>query len=136
MRDNVIAVTESSDHDRVVSVSRLQKVVHKIEHMHEKTYENVYIWSDGMRSQFRPRCIFKLLASKCPMDGKGGAIKNVILRKVKSGQLVVHSPLEFSEPVTKFVPSIHSVYLPENENFVKPEDVSIGWKDQSNVENT
>ena len=34
--DNVIVVTESSDHDRVASVSCLQKVVHKLEHMHEK----------------------------------------------------------------------------------------------------
>ena len=95
MNDDVIVVTESSDHDRVASMSRLQKVVHKIKHMHEKTYENVYIWSDGMGSQFRPRYIFKLLASKCTMDGMGGMIKNVILRKVKFGQLVVHSPLEF-----------------------------------------
>ena len=45
--DNAIAVTESSDHDRVASMNCLQKVVHKIEHMHEKTYENVYVWSDG-----------------------------------------------------------------------------------------
>ena len=46
INNNVIVVTESSDHDRVTSMSCLQKVVHKIEHMHEKTYENVYIWSD------------------------------------------------------------------------------------------
>ena len=43
--DNVIVVTESSNHDRVASISFLQKVIHKIEHMHEKTYENVYVWS-------------------------------------------------------------------------------------------
>ena len=48
MNDNVIVVTESSDHDRVASMSRLQNVVHKIEHMHEETYQKVYIWSDGM----------------------------------------------------------------------------------------
>ena len=29
------------------------------------------------------------------MDGIGGTVKNVILRKVKSGQLVVRSPLNF-----------------------------------------
>ena len=66
-----------------------------------------------MGSQSRYRYIFKLLASKGPMDGIGEMVKNVILRKVKSSQLVVHSPLE---AVAKFVPSIHSVYLPENEN--------------------
>ena len=35
-KDNVIVVTESSNHDKVASMSCLQKVVHKIEHMHEK----------------------------------------------------------------------------------------------------
>ena len=48
-----------------------------------------YVKSDGMGSQFRSRYIFKLLASKGPMDGIGGTVNNVILRKVKSGQLVV-----------------------------------------------
>ena len=70
------------------------------------------------------------------MDRKGGTVKNVILRKVKSGQLVVHSPLEASEALTKFAPSIHSVYLPENENIVEPEDVSMARKNRLNVENT
>ena len=60
--DNVIVVTENSDHDRVASMSCLQKVVLKIEHMHEKTYENVYFWSDGMGSQFRSHYIFKIIS--------------------------------------------------------------------------
>ena len=64
--DHVIVVTESFDHDRVASISCLQKVIHKIEHAHKKTYQNVYIWSDGMGSQFISRYIFKLLASKAP----------------------------------------------------------------------
>ena len=116
VRNDVIIVTENSDHDRVVSMSCLQKVAHKIEHLREKMYENVYVWSDGMGSQSRSRYIFKLLASKGPMDGIGETVKNVILRKVNSGQLLVHFPLKFSEAVTKCVPLIHSVYLPENEN--------------------
>ena len=41
--NNVIVVTESSDHDKVASMSCLQKVVHKIKHIHEKTYENFYV---------------------------------------------------------------------------------------------
>ena len=65
--DNVIVVTESSDHDRVASIGYLLKVIHKIEHMQKKTYENVYVWSNGMGSQFISRYIFKLLASKGPM---------------------------------------------------------------------
>ena len=52
------------------------------------------------------------------MDGIGGTVKIVIFRKVKSSQLVVHSPFEFSQAVKKFVPSIRSVYLPENESIV------------------
>ena len=81
-----------------------------------------------MGSQFRSRYIFKLLASKSPMEGIGGEVKNVILRKVKSGQLLVHSPLDVSEAVTKYVPSIHSAYPPENENLVDPEDISMARK--------
>ena len=81
-----------------------------------------------MGSQFRSHYIFKLLASKDAMHGIGRTVKNVILRKVKSGQLVVHSPLEVSKAVTKFVPSIHSVYLPESENIVQPEDISMARK--------
>ena len=65
--DNVIVVTENSDHDKVASISFLQKFIHKIAHMYEKTYENVYVWSDGMGSQFISRYIYKLLASKGPM---------------------------------------------------------------------
>ena len=62
------------------------------------------------------------------MDGIREVVKNVIFRKVKSGVLVVHSLLEVCEAVTKFVPSIHSVYLPGNENIVKPEDISMARK--------
>ena len=72
----------------------------------KKTYKKFYVLGDGMGSQYRSRYIFKLLASKGPIGGIGGTAKNVILRKVKSGQLVVHSPLEVSETVTKFAPSI------------------------------
>ena len=62
------------------------------------------------------------------MDRLGGTVKNVIIRKIKFGQLVVHSPIEFSEAVTKFVSSIHCVCVAENENIVKPEDISMARK--------
>ena len=32
------------------------------------------------------------------------------------------------DAMQKFVPSIHSVYLPENENIVKPQDKSMARK--------
>ena len=78
----IIVATEISDHDRVASMSSLQKVVHKIEHMNKKMSENPYVWSDGMGSQFRFFYIFKLLTGKGPMDGIGETVRNVILRKV------------------------------------------------------
>ena len=41
---------------------------------------------------------------------------------------MVYSPLEFSEAEAKFVPSIHSAYLPENANIFEPEDTSKARK--------
>ena len=42
---------------------------------------------------------------KVPMDDVIETIKNVIFRKVKSGQIVVHTPKEFSDAAIKFVSS-------------------------------
>ena len=81
-----------------------------------------------MEWKSRSRFISKLLASKDAIDGIEGTVKNVIRRKVKFGQLVVHSPLEFSEAVAKFAPSICSVYQPESDNIVEPEDISMARK--------
>ena len=124
---NTNVVTESFYHDRVASMGCLQKVVLKIKYMHEILHEDVYVWSDGMTSQFRSHYVSKLLVStllpgktlpwhynerhhgRGPMNGIGGMAKNVISRKVKSGQLVVYSRFEFSGAMTKFVPSIHSL---------------------------
>ena len=58
-------------------------------------------------------------------QGTEKTVKNVTLRKPKPGESVVHSLLEFSKSVTKFLSSIHSVHLPENENIVEPEDISM-----------
>ena len=60
---------------------------------------------------------------KVPMDDVGGTIKNVIFRKVKSGQIVAHTPKEFSDAAMKFVPSIMIVYLPESDEIVEPESI-------------
>ena len=139
-------VTKTSDHNRVAFMSCLQKVVYKVEYMYEKTCENVYARSDGMGSQIRHRNVFKLLAStvlpgktlpwyyneryhaKGPIDRLERTVKNAIFRKIKYGQLARYSKLESSETVRKFVPLIHSVYLPENENIVEPEDISKARK--------
>ena len=60
---------------------------------------------------------------KGPMDGVGGTIKNVIFRKVKLGQVVVHTPKEFFDAAMKFVPSIITVYLPRSNEIVEPESI-------------
>ena len=60
---------------------------------------------------------------KVPMDDVGGTIKNVIFRKVKSGQIVVHTPKEFSDAAMKFLPSIITVYLSRSNEIVKPESI-------------
>ena len=57
------------------------------------------------------------------MDDVGGTIKNAVLRKVKSGQIVVHTPKDFSDAAMKFVPSIISVYLPKLDEIVEPESI-------------
>ena len=57
------------------------------------------------------------------MDDVGGTTKNVIFRKVKSGQIVVHTPKEFSDAAMKFVSSIITVYLPKSDEIVKPESI-------------
>ena len=57
------------------------------------------------------------------MDDVGGTTKNVICRKVKSGQIVVHTPKEFSDAAMKFVPSIITVYLPKSDEIVEPESI-------------
>ena len=41
-------VTESSDHDRLVSVTSQQWVLDKTEEQHEKIYNNIFVWSGSM----------------------------------------------------------------------------------------
>ena len=90
-------------------MSFLKKVSDTVEAECGKSFTNVVLWSDGMDTQFRSRFIFQLLAGtmflnkslcwfynegnhgKVPMDDVGETIKNVISRKVKPGQIVVHT---------------------------------------------
>ena len=50
-----------------------------------KKYTRIFMFGVLEWSQFRSRYIFKSSASKSLMDRIGGTVKNVILRKVKSG---------------------------------------------------
>ena len=108
-------------------MSCLKKVIDTIETECGKSLTNAILWSNGMGTQFRSRFTFQLFAvtlflnkslhwfynerhhGKDPMDGVGGTIKNVTFQKVKSGQIVVHTPKGFSDAAIKFVPSIITV---------------------------
>ena len=57
------------------------------------------------------------------MNDVGGNIKKTLLRKVKSGQIVVHTLKEFSDAAMKFVPSIITVYLPKSDEIVELESI-------------
>ena len=127
-------------------MSCLQKVVEEIERKRRKSYESLYIWSDGMGAEFRSRSIFKLLTStvlsnksltwcynerhhgKGPMDGVGGTVKNVVFRKAKSAQILIYSPREFCEAVNTFVSSILAVHLPESETIIEPKGIEVSRK--------
>ena len=137
----VVVVTENSDHNRITSMSCLKNVIDTMETEYGKSFTNVVLWSDGMGTQFRSIFIFHLLGGtlclnkslcwfynerhhgKGPMDGVGGTIKNVIFRKVKSGQIMVHTSKEFSDAAMEFVPSIITVYLPRSNEIVGPESI-------------
>ena len=122
-------------------MSCLKKVIDTVETEYGKSFTSVVLWSDGMGAHFRSRFIFPLLAGtmflnkslywfyndkhhgKVPMDDVGGTIKNVIFRKVKSGQVVIYTPKEFFDATMKFVPSIFTVYLPRWDKIVEPESI-------------
>ena len=57
------------------------------------------------------------------MDDVGGNIENVIFRKVKSSQIVFHTPKELSDAAMKLVPSIITVQLPRWDEIVDPESI-------------
>ena len=120
-------------------MSCLKKVIDTIETECGKSLTNAILWSNGMGTQFRSRFTFQLFAGtlllnkslywfynerhhgKGPMDGMSGTIKNATFQKVKSGQILVHTPKGFSDASMKFVPSIITVYLPRWEEIIELE---------------
>ena len=60
---------------------------------------------------------------KGPMDGIGGAVKNVVFRKVLSGEGKISNPKEFAEYVNH-INEVHLLYLPTNEKPPEPEEVT------------
>ena len=127
----------------MTSMSCLKKVNDTVETEGGKSFTNVVLWMMfcGMGTPFRSRSIFQLLAKKrslntslcwfyneghhgkVPLDDVGETIKNVIFRKVKSGQIVDHTPKELSDAAMKFLPSIITVYLPKSDELLEPESI-------------
>ena len=68
------------------------------------------------------------------MDDVGGTIKNAILRKVKSGQIVVHTPKDFS--AMKFEPFIITVYLPKSDETFEPESMHQAPPSPKHIQST
>ena len=113
-------VTENSDHNRITSMSCLNKVIDIVETECGKSFTNVVLWSDGMGAQFRFRFIFQLLAGtmflnkslcwlyneghhgKVPMDELSGTIKNVIFHKVQSGHNKSYNILRLFDVLPNF----------------------------------
>ena len=60
---------------------------------------------------------------KVPMDDVGRIITNIIFRNANSGQIVAHTPKEFSDAAMKFVLSIITVYLPKSDEMFEPESI-------------
>lgn len=138
---SIVVITESSDHNRITSMSSLKQVVEIAEEWTKRKFHRLIVWSDGMGSQFRSRFVFKILSAtilvdkslswfynerhhgKGPMDGVGGTLKNVVFRKVKSNKAVIYNPKEFAEAASQFVPSVITVYMPSESEITEPEGI-------------
>lgn len=145
IHNSLIVVTERTDHDRVASMSCLQKVVDEIEQKHKNATISCSYGAMGWElnldrdlysnSLLQQCCMEKNLQwfynerhhGKGPMDGIGSTVKNDVFRKVKSGQAVVYTPEEFAI-AEKFVPKIRSIYLPESENIKEPNSIERSKK--------
>ena len=57
------------------------------------------------------------------MDGVSGTLKNMVFRKIKSGQTIVQTREDFTKVEGKFVPSITTEYLPKEAEIAELKDV-------------
>ena len=135
--------SEASDKSRMAWTMCVKK---EIDHVLSKIINKidmVYIVSDGCASQFRSKFVSKLLTlihleiglewhfneahhGKGPMDGIGGTVKNIIFRKVLSGEVVIGSPEEFAR-YSNQICQVDSLYLPTAKILDVPEDVQYSF---------
>ena len=136
----ITVTTEESDKSRVTSLSCVNKVInHSIEKI-QQPIETVFILSDGCASQFRSRYVFSLLThmrpyiniewhyneahhGKGPMDGIGGTVKNLVYRRVLSGDVVINTPKEFTNFADQ-ITSVDCLFLENTELLKEPEEVT------------
>ena len=93
--------------------------------------DTIHIFSDGCAAQIQSRYVFCLLREiqnhidivwhyfeahhgKCPMDGIGGTIKNMVFNKVLCGSTVINTPKEFAE-FANTVRAISCLYFPNED---------------------
>ena len=102
-------------------MSYLKKVINTVKQESSKSFTNAVLWSDGMG--YIVLVYNEGHRGKVPMDDVGRTIKNIIFRKVNSGQIVVHTPKKFSDAAMKFVSSIITMYLLKLDEIVSPESI-------------
>ena len=133
----ITATTKEKDNCRGVSMSCVNKIItHSIDKIN-KTISNIYIVSDGCAAQFRSRFVFNFLISfqqdvslewhyneahhgKGPMDGISGTIKNLVYRKVLSGDVVIDTPKKFAEFANE-ISNVDCLFLSKEQLLKEPE---------------
>ena len=141
VNENVVVVSEASDHSRIAAFTCINKVFNFVREKHELPLKvTLHVWSDGCAGQFRSRYVFSLLSTldktvnlrwyynerhhgKGPMDGVGGTIKNRVYRDVMSNKCLIKSAEEFSNHANKVVNGITSLYLPESDLLAEPDNI-------------
>ena len=140
--ESVTINNELSHHSRAAAIMSALTV---ITHLREKLQRlplkiNPIVWSAGCSAQFRSQFAFKLLSSidssknitwfynekkhgKGLIEGTGRPSKNCVYRNVMSGKCVTDTPKQFAEYANKAVKGITSLYLPEEDVLIEPDDI-------------
>ena len=134
--------SDSSDHSRIAALSCVNTLAKHIQAKLKPGKLKVFIWSYWCAPQFRSKFVFMILTyfdkvtdvewhynkshnGKGFMDGVGGgAVKNLVFRKVKSGHIVIDSPKAFLDHASQLVPLIMSLYFPVEEIIEDPEEIA------------
>ena len=139
INENVMVISEASDHSKIAAFSCVSNVFQFVRH-NLPLKVTLHIWSDGYAAQFRSRYVFTLLTTmsrsvilnthynerhhgKGPMNGVGGTLKNIIFRDVMSEKCFIQNAEEFSNYANTVINGITSVYLPQNDLLTEPDNI-------------